>query len=226
MHACSVVLAGILISAMCDPLRAADVMPEKPSAEKSSAGETKEDNPAAKAKDAALKEQIDKLIEQLGDKDYYVRQRAQNELARLSFDAFDALTAATTNDDLEIASRAKYILRSMRVEWMAKNDPPEVKEKLKDYELQPEDARQARMHDLAVMSDGKGISALCRLITIRKVGRAFENRRDRTAQIPFSGWIRQKSPGPRPSASFLKNAAVPRPPGCLPGFNWPTIRKL
>ncbi len=167
-YACFAVLAGILISAMCDPLRAADVTPEKPSAEKSSAGETKEDNPAAKAKDAALKEQIDKLIEQLGDKDYYVRQRAQNELARLSFDAFDALTAATTNDDLEIASRAKYILRSMRVEWMAKNDPPEVKEKLKDYELQPEDARQARMHDLAVMSDGKGISALCRLIRFEK----------------------------------------------------------
>ncbi len=166
--ACSVVLAGILISAGGDPLRAADVAPSKFSAEKSSPEETKKDNPAAKAKDAAQQEQIDKLIEQLGDKDYYIRQRAQNELARLSFDAFDALTEATTNDDLEIASRAKYLLRLMRVEWMAKNDPPEVKEKLKDYELQPEETRQARMHDLAVMSEGKGLLALCRLIRFEK----------------------------------------------------------
>ena len=166
--ACSVVLAGILISATSDPLRAADVAPSKPSAEKSPPEETKQDNHAAKAKDAAQQEQIDKLIDQLGDKDYYVRQRAQNELARLSFDAFDALTAATTNDDLEIAYRAKYLLRLMRVEWMAKNDPPEVKEKLKDYELQPEEARQARMHDLAVMTEGKGLLALCRLIRFEK----------------------------------------------------------
>ncbi|MGA2059361.1 MAG: hypothetical protein ABSG67_02680 [Thermoguttaceae bacterium] len=163
-----VVLAGILISAGGGQLRAADVTQSKPSAEKSPPEETKKDNPAAKAKDSAQQEQIDKLIEQLGDKDYYVRQRAQSELARLSFDAFDALTAATTNDDLEIASRAKYLLRLMRVEWMAKNDPPEVKEKLKDYELQPEDARQARMHELAVMSEGKGLLALCRLIRFEK----------------------------------------------------------
>jgi tetratricopeptide (TPR) repeat protein len=166
--ACSVVLAGILISVTCDQLRAADVAPVKPSAEKSSPEETKKDNPAAKAKDADQQEQIDKLIEQLGDKDYYVRQRAQNELSRLSFDAFDALTAATTNDDLEIASRAKYLLRLMRVEWMAKNDPPEVKEKLKDYEIQPEEARLTRMHDLVVMTDGKGLLALCRLIRFEK----------------------------------------------------------
>ena len=68
---------------------------------------------------AGFPEQIDKLIAQLGDKDYYVRQRAQEELARLGFEAFDALSAATTDDDLEIASRAKYLLRLMRVEWTA-----------------------------------------------------------------------------------------------------------
>ena len=120
------------------------------------------------AKDAAGQAQINKLIEQLGDKDYYVRQRAQNELARLSFDAFDALTVATTNDDLEIASRAKYLLRLMRIEWTAKNDPPGVKALLKDYERLPEDARQERMRALADMPDGKGLMALCRLIRFEK----------------------------------------------------------
>jgi tetratricopeptide (TPR) repeat protein len=166
--ACSGILAGIIISAAGDWLCAADVAPGKSAAEKSPPEDAKKDVPAAKAADAAQQERIDKLIGQLGDNDYYVRQRAQSELARLSFDAFDALTAATTNDDLEIASRAKYLLRLMRVEWMAKNDPPEVKEKLKDYELQPEDTRRARMHDLAVMTDGKGLLALCRLIRFEK----------------------------------------------------------
>jgi tetratricopeptide (TPR) repeat protein len=117
---------------------------------------------------AAEQDQTDKLIDQLGDKDYYVRQHAQNELERLGFEAFDELTAATTNDDLEIASRAKYLLRLMRVEWTAKNDPPEVKKLLKDYEIQPEDTRLARMHALAVMSEGKGLLALCRLVRFEK----------------------------------------------------------
>ncbi len=186
--ACPLFFAGILISAAGNPLRAADVPPSKspaamPAGEKPDnlphpnplpttkavPGEgTLKDIPAAQAKDAAQQAQIDKLIEQLGDKDYYVRQRAQNELARLSFDAFDALTAATTNDDLEIASRAKYLLRLMRVEWTAKNDPPEVKNLLKDYERLPEDARQDRMHRLAVMPEGKGLMALCRLIRFEK----------------------------------------------------------
>jgi tetratricopeptide (TPR) repeat protein len=165
--ACSVVLAGILISAG-DQFSAADVTPSKSPSEITSPEDIKKDNSAAKAKEISQQEQIDKLIEQLGDKDYYVRQRAQNELARLSFDAFDELTAATTNDDLEIASRAKYLLRLMRVEWTAKNDPPEIKEKLKDYELQPEEVRQIRMHALAVMTDGKGLLALCRLIRFEK----------------------------------------------------------
>ena len=48
--------------------------------------------PAAEARTKpASAQQIDKLIRQLGDKDYYVRQRAQDELARLGFEAFDAL---------------------------------------------------------------------------------------------------------------------------------------
>jgi len=55
---------------------------------------------------AASAERIAKLIRQLGDKDYYVRQRAQEELARTGFEAFDALSTATTDEDLEIASRA------------------------------------------------------------------------------------------------------------------------
>jgi tetratricopeptide (TPR) repeat protein len=145
---------------------AADVAPATPAAAKQATEETKKDTPPVK--DAAQQEQIAKLISQLGDDDYYVRQHAQNELERLGFEAFDALSAATNSDDLEIASRAKFILRSMRVEWTAKNDPQEIKNLLKDYELLPEEARQARMHSLALMPEGKGIVALCRLVRFEK----------------------------------------------------------
>ena len=41
-------------------------------------------------------EHIQKLVRQLGDNDYFVRQGAQDELARLGFQAFDAVNAATT----------------------------------------------------------------------------------------------------------------------------------
>jgi tetratricopeptide (TPR) repeat protein len=159
---------GIFISATVNPLSAADVQPSIPQPAKPSTGETKKNIPDVKAEDAGRQERIDKLIEQLGDKDYYVRKRAQNELARLGFEAFDALTAATTNDDLEIASRAKYLLRLMRVEWTARNDPPEVKNLLKDYERHGDDTRLARMRALAVMPEGKGLLALCRLVRFEK----------------------------------------------------------
>ena len=161
-------LAAVVLGHSGDRLQAGEAAPAASPGGKASADEPKKDVPPAAAKDAIGQAEIDKLIQQLGDKDYFVRQRAQNELARLSFDAFDALTAATTSDDLEIASRAKYLLRLMRVEWTAKNDPPAVKALLKDYERLPEDSRQERMRALADMPDGKGLMALCRLIRFEK----------------------------------------------------------
>ncbi|HYW78330.1 MAG TPA: hypothetical protein VE890_02100, partial [Thermoguttaceae bacterium] len=41
---------------------------------------------------AQVSASIDRLIEQLGDKDYFVRERAQAELAKYSFDAFEPLS--------------------------------------------------------------------------------------------------------------------------------------
>lgn len=119
-------------------------------------------------KEPASSERIATLIKQLGDKEFFVRQKAQEEIARLGFEAFDALNAATTNDDLEIASRAKYLLRLMRVEWTAESDPPEVKKYLRDYELEEQRSREARMQALAGLPNGQGIAALCRLVRFEK----------------------------------------------------------
>ena len=57
------------------------------------------------------RQEIHRLIEQLGDKDYFVRQQAETHLAQLGFEAFDALSEATTHEDLEIAARAKRLLQ-------------------------------------------------------------------------------------------------------------------
>ncbi len=114
------------------------------------------------------KDRIDELIRQLGDDDYYVRRQAQEKLSRLGFEAFDALSAAATHEDLEIASRARYLLRLMRVEWTASTDPPEVKQCLRDYESLNARNRQTRMRLLAGLPDARGLDALCRLVRFEK----------------------------------------------------------
>ena len=94
--------------------------------------------PVTKTKAAATgqaEKRIEQLIAQLGDKDYNVRQRAQDELAKLGFLAFDALNAASNHEDFEIASRARYLLRLIRTQWTTDKDPPETRKLLEGYEL-------------------------------------------------------------------------------------------
>src|SRR5688572_15532073 len=111
---------------------------------------------------------IAELIEQLGDLDYFVRERAQEELAKLGFEAFDALEAAEFSDDIEIAARAKYLLRRMRVDWAVEGDPPLVRELLADYEQQSESSRRERMEQLVRLPDDAGLPALCRLVRFER----------------------------------------------------------
>ena len=107
---------------------------------------------------------IDRLIEQLGDTDYFIRQQAEAELAKYSFEAFDALSAATTHEDLEIAARAKHLLQLMRVQWTVPSDPPEVKKLLAGYELLTQAGKLAQLRNLAALPEGAGVPALCRLV--------------------------------------------------------------
>jgi tetratricopeptide (TPR) repeat protein len=123
--------------------------------------------PAVQQPDS-LDKRIDQLIQQLGDRDYFVRQRAQADLAKLGFEAFDALSAAENHEDLEIATRAKYLLRLMRVNWTLETDPPEVKRFLEDYESLPADQRLNRMRSLSGLPGGAGLAALCRLVRFEK----------------------------------------------------------
>ncbi len=107
---------------------------------------------------------IDKLIEQLGDEDYFVRQWAQEELQRIGLPAFDALSRAETNDDIEIAERSRYLVRLLRVEPILESDPAEVKKILEDYESADEQKRISMADRLSKLDDDKGVPALCRLL--------------------------------------------------------------
>ncbi|HEV3418314.1 MAG TPA: hypothetical protein VG056_15930, partial [Pirellulales bacterium] len=108
------------------------------------------------------------LIRQLGDEQYSVRQQAQEELARLGAEAFDPLVAAEQDDNIEIASRAAYLVRLIRIDWVHDSDSPQVKELLKDYDDQPDDTRWQRMQQLSESLRDVGLEPLCRLIRFER----------------------------------------------------------
>jgi tetratricopeptide (TPR) repeat protein len=122
----------------------------------------------AKAGVEAPEPPISTLIRQLGDEQYSVRQQAQEELARLGADAFDALVTAELNDDIEIATRAAYLVHLIRIDWVRDSDSQQVKELLRDYENQPEDVRRQAMLNLAETLRDAGLEPLCRLIRFER----------------------------------------------------------
>ncbi len=116
----------------------------------------------------ALDQKIAKLIEQLGDGAFPVRQRAQEELVKLGQDAFDALVDAESSDDPEIAMQASYLVRLVRVDWSRDTDPKPVQQILRDYESQNDERRLARVKQLAELPGGQGLPWLCRLVRFER----------------------------------------------------------
>jgi tetratricopeptide (TPR) repeat protein/uncharacterized membrane protein len=175
---------------------------------KPAAGQT----PTAAGEPAASPERIHRLIRQLGDKDYYVRQHAQEELAQLGVDAFDALSAATEDEDPEIAARAKYLLH-IPVEWTVKSDPPVVKRYLGTYGKRDAAERESVVRRLAVLPDDEGVDAVCRLVRfdrsplLSKIAATALLPRDQAAtaaQPATLNGIRRRLCGcPRPGAVWL-----------------------
>ena len=125
-------------------------------------------SPAPKQPGPTEEQKIAKLIESLGDKDFAVRQRAEEELARIGFAAYEALAAAANHEDLEIAARARYLLRKIRGQWTSAQDSPEVQNLLEDYDLQSTEERAMRIRRLAFLPDLSGTAALCRLIRFER----------------------------------------------------------
>jgi len=112
----------------------------------------------------ALEARIAALIEQLGASQYATRQRAKMELKRLRLEAFDALNEARDHDDIEIALSARYLVRSMQVNWWTEEDPREVKQLLREYGQRKVDERRNLMEQLAGLGRELSLRPLCRLV--------------------------------------------------------------
>ncbi|MCC7085952.1 MAG: hypothetical protein IT427_13195 [Pirellulales bacterium] len=104
------------------------------------------------------------LIKDLGSQEYLARQFAQEELRRLGPAAFDALAASEDDGDIEIASRVRYLLQTIRVEWVRDGDSPIVKQILHDYEFESEAQRAEHLGQLAGLPQEVGLQPLCRLV--------------------------------------------------------------
>lgn len=116
----------------------------------------------------ASPERIRQLIAEMGHDDYFVRERAQAELARLGLEALDALIEAEESDDIEIASRARFLVRRLQIEWATEQDPPEVKELVDQYNAPDEATRRQVLAELAALPENQGVPTLCRLVRFEK----------------------------------------------------------
>ena len=119
----------------------------------------------------AEKTEIDSLIEQLGDEDFTSREFAQSKLREMGLIAFDQLHEAQTHNDIEVAKRAKYLIRSLQVQWALRTDAPEVRRLLAKYEDNNPTGRRSLMEQLASLPEAKGLNALSRMVRFESDGR-------------------------------------------------------
>jgi tetratricopeptide (TPR) repeat protein len=115
-----------------------------------------------------LAKRVERMIEQLGDDRFTVREQAQQELADIGAVAFDALAAAQTHDDLEVAHRARFLVQSIRMEWVRDSDSAEVRKLLEDYDSQPDNERLNRIRQLVVKPQAEALAPLCRLVRFER----------------------------------------------------------
>ncbi|MEC9097437.1 MAG: hypothetical protein VX776_12430, partial [Planctomycetota bacterium] len=114
---------------------------------------------------------ISALILQLGSGDFTTRELAQSRLRELGLVAFDQLHAAQTDNDIEIAKRATYLIRSLQVQWALRTDAPEVRRLLAKYNDKNAAGRRSLMEQLAVLPEAKGLEALSRMVRFESDGR-------------------------------------------------------
>jgi C-terminal processing protease CtpA/Prc len=111
-------LAALALATAGVPALAGESIPPVPvRAGASPAGQAAEPSPEDEAKrkeqEAKLKAEIAKLIKQLADEQWNVRDAAQKRLAEIGMAAVPALKEAAQSKDLEVATRARALLRKL-----------------------------------------------------------------------------------------------------------------
>ncbi|PQO33132.1 tetratricopeptide repeat protein [Blastopirellula marina] len=130
--------------------------------------------------------QVENLIDQLGDTNFLVRERAQTDLARMGVTAFDQLFGAMRDDDPEVARRAQYLIRSVEIEWPRPEFSEEVNSYLNRYGSLNIDNRRSRIGELGRLHSIDALSALCR-ISRYDVSEAISKEAALAAAIQFQG---------------------------------------
>lgn len=118
----------------------------------------------SKASEAKANARIARLIRQLGNDDYFMREQAEAELLKAGPEAFDALGEAIYDDDLEIAMRAQHLRKTIRVALIDDRDPPRVQKMMREYESGDLEARYRTIQALSRLMGSAGLPALCRIV--------------------------------------------------------------
>lgn len=147
----------LAVCGLCAAVLVAAAMPAWAKESKPQLGESQ----STAADEAA---EIARLIQQLGHEDYFQRQRAQQVLATYGAAAFDALVAAQNHPDIEIASRAKYLLHKIDLTWERSSDDPDVQRVLKGYGDSTEETRLSRARQLALLPCSIAAGPLARIV--------------------------------------------------------------
>jgi hypothetical protein len=116
----------------------------------------------------ASADRVATLVEQLGAAEFAVREQAEKDLEHLGIQAYDAIEAATLHPDLEVAARARRLLRAIRWIWLSDEIPADIQAGMKDYETIPEAARRERVLLLAALPDRDSVEVLCRIVRFDK----------------------------------------------------------
>ncbi|MDA7950766.1 MAG: hypothetical protein MPJ24_04685 [Pirellulaceae bacterium] len=124
------------------------------------------DDKSKQLKEAQEKERkrLEKLIQDLGHKQFVVREAAESELHRAGILAFDLLQQSKHHENVEIALRSRYLLKNMTVQWIKPYDPVFLKELLSNCKEQSVDNRLARLDRIRETSPEIAIEAFCRVL--------------------------------------------------------------
>lgn len=170
--------------------------------------------PAAIDTPAVTGEEIARLIGQLGDDRFFVREQAQAKLAKLGHEAFDALVTAQDHEDIEIASRAKYLVRLVQIDWAIDGDPAPLEQLMEGFDQLDVAQRSDRIRQLAATTDPPWVAALCRVVRFERSALLSKQAAVRLIEqsgLPTDAWpargqwiLAQLGPSPRQSAQWVR----------------------